>query len=159
MKRAKSGIEKMDNSTDRNVLSQQDRGQGQRAGREPVPLHTHFAPPERDQGPVLKRAASIARANPVTDVLLRTYGSILAILNRHRQIVVVNHVLLESLGVEDPDKLLGLRPGEALGCVHAWDNEAGCGTGPVCSTCGAALAILSSQTENETAERDRKSVV
>jgi signal transduction histidine kinase len=144
----------MDTSTSQNSVSDQDHGPEQGPRRVGVRLDTHFAAPERDEGAVLKRAVSIARANPVTDVLLRTYGSILAILNRHRQIVVVNHVLLESLGVEDPDKLLGLRPGEALGCVHAWDNEAGCGTGPVCSTCGAALAILSSQTDQKTAQRE-----
>ena len=41
-------------------------------------------------------------------------------------------------------ELLGKRPGEALGCVHASECSTGCGTTEFCSECGAVRAILAS---------------
>jgi signal transduction histidine kinase len=63
-------------------------------------------------------------------------------LNEHRQIVYANLIALETLGV-GVDALLGKRPGEAVGCIHAHE-ESGCGTTEFCATCGAAVAIASS---------------
>jgi len=41
--------------------------------------------------------------------------------------------------------LYGFRPGEILNCIHAGENEAGCGTTEFCRECGATKAILNSQ--------------
>jgi signal transduction histidine kinase len=41
--------------------------------------------------------------------------------------------------------VLGNRPGEAFGCVHAAETEGGCGTTEFCQTCGAVQAILAAQ--------------
>jgi signal transduction histidine kinase len=38
--------------------------------------------------------------------------------------------------------LYGLRPGEALHCIHSDETEGGCGTTEFCRTCGAARAIV-----------------
>jgi signal transduction histidine kinase len=76
------------------------------------------------------------------------------ILNRQRQILVGNSVLLKALDVKAMDSIRGLRPGEALGCVHAWECPGGCGTTPDCSACGAVLAILECQKTGETVERE-----
>lgn len=84
-------------------------------------------------------------ANPVMGAALRSFGGILLVLNEQRQIVAVNDELLRFLGCRDPQATLGLRPGEALQCVHAGDNpDGGCGTGRFCHTCGAAVAIVTS---------------
>jgi hypothetical protein len=48
---------------------------------------------------------------------------------------------------------LGLRPGEALQCIHANDEPAGCGTTQFCSTCGAAIAIVSSLGQDKPVEK------
>ncbi|MCG8472800.1 MAG: HAMP domain-containing histidine kinase [Desulfobacterales bacterium] len=37
---------------------------------------------------------------------------------------------------------MGMRPGEAMGCVKALSAPSGCGTTEFCSTCGAVRAIL-----------------
>ncbi|MEW5734615.1 MAG: sensor histidine kinase, partial [Thermodesulfobacteriota bacterium] len=63
--------------------------------------------------------------------------------NEHRQILAVNHAYLELLGIDDAEAILGLRPGEAVHCIYAHDAPGGCGTGRYCSTCGAAVAIVS----------------
>ncbi len=106
---------------------------------------TFFAPPGRRSDRDVHRTVAFLQDNPVVDLLLETSGSILAVLNDTRQVVAVNHVLLEALGLDEPEQVLGLRPGEALDCVHAQGAPNGCGTGRACRTCGAVLAILASQ--------------
>ncbi|NUP99923.1 MAG: GHKL domain-containing protein [Armatimonadetes bacterium] len=64
------------------------------------------------------------------------------VLNVQRQILAVNQALLSSFRVEDLMALLGMRPGEAVGCRHADEGPGGCGTSPACTVCGALRAML-----------------
>ncbi len=66
------------------------------------------------------------------------------ILNKERQILYSNSYFLELLGVGQ-DNPMGLRPGEVLNCVHAYENTNGCGTTECCSVCGAVQAIIQAQ--------------
>jgi PAS domain-containing protein len=103
-------------------------------------METLFAPAERASAEVL--ASQVTSDNPVIDALLATAGGLLAVLNEQRQVLAVNHALLQLLGVADPAALVGLRPGEVVGCDHAAAQPAGCGTTAYCSTCGAAISIM-----------------
>jgi K+-sensing histidine kinase KdpD len=105
-------------------------------------MNTHFATPERSDPDELQRHIRYASHNPVIDGIMGIVGGLIAVLNQNRQILAVNHGLMEMLGVENPQQLLGLRPGEALGCIYADEMDAGCGTSPYCITCGAAIAIV-----------------
>ncbi|MBN1758592.1 MAG: HAMP domain-containing histidine kinase [Chitinispirillaceae bacterium] len=67
--------------------------------------------------------------------------------------VALNTNLLKALGVDDPQKVLGLRPGEILSCTYADDEPGGCGTTKYCSTCGAAVAMVTSLDSNSCSER------
>jgi len=67
------------------------------------------------------------------------------ILNKEREIVFANKSLLKYLAAEDDFLKRGFRPGEAINCQHAFENEAGCGTSEFCKTCGAVISILNSQ--------------
>jgi len=116
-------------------------------------METHFASPERATPGELYREIHTAGANPVIDALLKTVSGILAILNEHRQILAINDSLLRMLGIDDAKKILGLRPGEAVHCVHSRDMQAGCGTSKYCSTCGAAISIVTSLGLNEPVEK------
>jgi len=116
---------------------------------------TYFAPAERAAPEAVQEAVDLVSASPVMAGLLRTLGGILMVVNEQRQIVAANDELLRFLGCNDPQGTLGLRPGEALGCIHAADNpQGGCGTGRFCATCGAAIAIVSSQQSEEPAEAE-----
>ncbi len=64
--------------------------------------------------------------------------------NRCRQIVHCNPAFAKALAPKARDRFVGLRPGEALGCVYADRVEAGCGCSEYCRHCGAAQAILKS---------------
>jgi signal transduction histidine kinase len=108
-------------------------------------IPTKYAPATRSSHEEILRQ-SLLFHNPV---LLKDFAdavpNILLVLNLNRQIVHANRIILGVLQVEDESSLLGLRPGEALRCTHAFESEGGCGTTEFCKTCGAARAILTSQ--------------
>src|SRR5512138_3270350 len=110
--------------------------------------------PARRAGPAQLRA-DVERAlrSPAVEALLVSSGTALAVLNEERQVLALNAAYLSLLGADDPAAALGLRPGEAAGCVHA-DAPGGCGTSPACPSCGAAVALLLATLKRRTGERD-----
>ena len=116
-------------------------------------MDTFFAPPERTSREELQRQLEIISDNPVIDGLLKSLSGLIAVLDEHRQILAVNDNMLKMLGYSDPNQLLGLRPGEAIRCVHAHEEPAGCGTTRFCSSCGAAIAIVASLERDKPEER------
>jgi len=114
---------------------------------------TYFAPAARVSGEQLHQEILWAK-NPVIDSLLDSVSGLLAVLNPQRQILAVNAALLESLGVQDAADVLGLRPGEAIQCIHARELPGGCGTSRFCSTCQAAIAIVTSLATKEPVDRE-----
>ena len=117
-------------------------------------MDTFFASPERLSGFELKREIEFVSSNPIIDGLLHSVSGLLAVLNEHRQILAVNQSLLTMLQVGDAEKVLGLRPGEVLGCIYAHEMPAGCGTSKYCSTCGAAISIVTSLAKNTSVEKE-----
>jgi signal transduction histidine kinase len=107
--------------------------------------HSRFAPAERAAQDIIhdqtRRFLAFA---PLLGFLLDTVPDILMALNPNRQIIFANRALQRYLGREEHE-MYGLRPGEALDCIHAAEEEWGCGTTEFCSTCGAVRAILASQ--------------
>jgi len=114
---------------------------------------TKFAPAERASPESLRRQARTACDTALLRELLDAVNEDILVLNRERQIVFCNRGFSDALGVQDRALLLGLRPGEALHCVHAVEEHAGCGTSKFCEACGAVNAILQSQ-KGETAVRE-----
>jgi signal transduction histidine kinase len=101
----------------------------------------------------LKKEIEVVSKNPVIDGLMNVVSGFLAVLNKHRQILALNETLLDMIGIGDAEKVLGLRPGEAVRCIHAQEMPGGCGTTEFCSTCGAAIAIVTSLGQNKPMER------
>jgi len=112
-----------------------------------------IAPSGRVTAAELATEIAAVSNSPLMTGLLNSVGGLLAILDEHRQILALNQKFLELLGIEEPAAVLGLRPGEALQCVHAAEGDDGCGTSDVCSSCGAAVAIVTSLGLNEPVER------
>jgi hypothetical protein len=117
-------------------------------------MNTYFAPAERLQVEELQRDIRFVSKNAIIDELMHSVSGFLAVLNEHRQILSINESLLEAIGVGNAEEVLGLRPGEALKCVYSCRMPGGCGTSEYCSTCGAALAIVSSLATRDPAERN-----
>jgi nitrogen fixation/metabolism regulation signal transduction histidine kinase len=108
-------------------------------------LHTKFAPAERVSTSVIQDQKNHFSKNPLLTNILNTVPSLILVLNNQRQIVHCNTVIKNFIGNASMDSILGLRPGELLNCVHAFESEGGCGTTEFCRTCGAVNAILNSQ--------------
>ncbi len=86
--------------------------------------------------------------------LLDALPNIFVLLNSRRQVVYANRALLELLGLCDPAMVQGLRPGEALDCLHAAAGSPGCGETEHCRTCGALMAVLESMAGQERQTRE-----
>jgi hypothetical protein len=113
-----------------------------------------FASPERASSFELQKQIQILSKSKVLDLFLQAPGHLVAILNSHRQVLAVNGKFLKQIGMDNDARIIGLRPGEVLKCSHAEDMEAGCGTSKYCSTCGAAIAIVTALAENNPVERE-----
>jgi hypothetical protein len=116
-------------------------------------MDTYYAPAERLKDEELAREIDFISNNTIIDGLLRSVSGLLAVLNEHRQILSVNSLLMRMLNIDNFEDILGLRPGEALRCVHAHRMEGGCGTSQYCSTCGAAISIVTSLATDAPVER------
>jgi len=104
-----------------------------------------FAPAGRASEKYLQDEKRAVASSDLIATLLNAMPDFLLVLNERRQIVAVNQRLLTVFGVSNPELLLGLRPGEALDCIHSKDGPDGCGTAKNCAVCGAVLAIMSCQ--------------
>jgi len=116
-------------------------------------MKTYFAPPERVDHCEIKREMDIISRSPIFNGLLITASGSFAVLNEHRQVIAVNEAYLEFLGTKNAEDILGLRPGETLRCVHSGEMEGGCGTSESCSSCGAAISIVTALAGDTPMER------
>ncbi|MCP4424627.1 MAG: HAMP domain-containing histidine kinase, partial [Chloroflexi bacterium] len=108
-------------------------------------MNTKFAPAERDSfETVQKQRSSLSSFSLMFDVLNVVPNGLL-ILNRRRQIVYANDAFQKISVLNGNDWVVGLRPGEALHCIHAFKMAGGCGTTELCVNCGAVEAILQAQ--------------
>jgi signal transduction histidine kinase len=115
---------------------------------------TAFAPAERAAPTEFAASIAALKRDALVRALLDAADISVVVLNQQRQIIVGNSTIVAGLGLDRVELLEGLRPGEALGCVHASETPGGCGTTPSCAVCGAVLAILESQRSHSTVERE-----
>ncbi|SNB46725.1 sensor histidine kinase KdpD [Geobacter sp. DSM 9736] len=106
---------------------------------------TRFAPPDRTPLRLVREAREKVLLSPAFVATLEAFPDYVLVLNKERQIVAANSLVLRAFNLEDIEQIIGKRPGEAAGCVFASEGPAGCGTGDHCSTCGAVASILESQ--------------
>ena len=111
-------------------------------------VKTYFAPPGLALPALLAQQVERVAAHPMTSNLLEIFGGVLVVLNADRQIIAANKSLLSLIGIENPDGVLGQRPGEALRCTNVDEAPSGCGTSKRCRSCGAVLAILACQKDD-----------
>jgi signal transduction histidine kinase len=122
-------------------------------------------PPERSRegavapGPPASRGeveTGLARlaSHPLLRAFMEVADASVAVLNQQRQILLANSRLFELLPPDVLDDFVGLRPGEALGCLHAVERPGGCGSSPECAACGAVLALVHSERHREPVERE-----
>ncbi len=79
---------------------------------------------------------------PFFRMVIDSITDIIVFLDNDRRIILANKAFCD-LACMDHHKITGLRLGEALGCVHAYEEEEDCGATRFCRECGAAKAISS----------------
>ncbi len=100
---------------------------------------TPFLEVDRDPPEVVKTQRQLV--NGVQGLhLFADFPVAVMVFNPRRQIVFLNDQA-RALVPPETGEPLGLRPGEAFGCIHATDGPGGCGTGSFCRYCGAARSI------------------
>ena len=106
-------------------------------------LPTEFAPAKRATMEEIQRQAALIARQPLLGTLLNSVLNYMLVLNAQRQIVFASKNVAKLLPLS-VSNALGLRLGEALGCIQSHTLEGGCGTTKFCAECGAAQAILAS---------------
>lgn len=103
---------------------------------------SEFLPPERDDKSELIRQKGLLFKDSLTRIFFDGFPDGGFILNDKRQILAINRALSQRFGSFKEDSLLGLRPGEALGCKYVHETTGGCGTTSFCRYCGAAQVLF-----------------
>ncbi len=114
----------------------------------PGRLPTKYAPAERLPRTDLDQGITQFFEIDHLQGFLDNVPDVVMVLNAYRQAIFANAASLDIFEIEDISGVYGLRPGEALNCIHAFESEGGCGTTEFCRTCGAINAILDSQKGN-----------
>ncbi len=114
---------------------------------------TFFAPAGRDALEELQRKRDTVNQNATLRAMLDAMPSWVFVLNEQRQVVTANSSLLKLVRRTE-EELIGSRPGEVIGCVHAAHGPDGCGTGKPCIDCGAVRTFLQSQNTGKTVTGD-----
>lgn len=104
---------------------------------------TFFAAAEREPLEVVHRQAASFNQTTMSRLLLNATRNYLFLLNTRRQIIMASENVLDLAPDITMDRVIGRRPGEVLGCIHADECEGGCGTSRFCSQCGTVHVILS----------------
>ncbi len=102
-----------------------------------------FVPAGRESIGAVHTQAGFLSASPLVAAVLEAGINCMLILNQGRQIVATSSNLGQFARGKQLDELVGVRLGEGLSCVHAFEGPEGCGNAEACHECGALRAILS----------------
>ncbi len=114
-------------------------------------LETYFASPLRSPDENIERDRMIIENNPTIMQLLEGFPDLALILNENRQLVAFNSKACVYVPEAIQANVYGMRPGEAVDCIHSKEMPAGCGTSQFCVECGAVKAIVHTIDKNESA--------
>jgi hypothetical protein len=103
---------------------------------------TYYAPAYRAQRLEVEHDYNLFSGFEHVSEIINALPYIAAVLNRERQLVFGNRKLLEAMGFEKFEEIIGLRPGELMNCIHSGKTPGGCGTSEACRHCGAVNAIM-----------------
>lgn len=117
---------------------------------------TEFASADRDSPENVRTVSQELYADHKVTGLLDSVPLPAILINKNRQVMVLNRKLLDMLGSTDPSTFIGLRPGEIFNCIHARESPGGCGTTKDCQFCGAIDSILESMRTGDKVDREAR---
>ncbi len=111
---------------------------------ENIPLHCTAREGEPEDARAARESVAADRLIIARSRLNRVfddYPLLTAVLDDAQRLVYANRRALSLMEAPGESAILGLRFGEAFGCIHAAETASGCGTAPACRFCGAARGI------------------
>lgn len=108
-------------------------------------LKTFYADPYKVSKTEAFEQNSLLNSQGILTKLIDSCPFFMLVLNKQRQIVAANSTALSSFKSKRLDEIIGLKVGEAIGCIRKDEYPSGCGTTKFCRDCGAASAIMQSQ--------------
>ncbi|MFO7932402.1 MAG: sensor histidine kinase [Thermodesulfobacteriota bacterium] len=105
---------------------------------------TQFAPAGKSTQETIERQKAVIHdyLGPLSSLYDAVVSEIILIVNQNRQIVFFNSLFPSLVDARDPQRLYGMRPGEAFACVNSCKTYGGCGTTEFCSKCGGVKTML-----------------
>jgi len=100
-------------------------------------INSFFDKPDRSSENSIENDKEILFNNKLVIKLLDGLPNAALLLNKNRQIVAYNKSTLNLIANGELKSIYGQRVGEAIGCIHAFEMPAGCGTSKFCAECGA----------------------
>mgnify|MGYP006299081191 CR=1 FL=1 len=119
-------------------------------------MKTEFAPAARERKEKIISYQQIIENDKVIKELLDNTPHLAGLLNKYRQFIYTNESFINSFSIKNLSSLLGMRPGEIFGCIHARENPAGCGTAISCRYCGITRSILAALEKSQTIIQDAR---
>ncbi|MBK6346470.1 MAG: hypothetical protein IPF68_11135 [Bacteroidales bacterium] len=83
----------------------------------------------------------LIRSNQVAVSILDGIPTMVLILNKDREIVFSNKAFLIFMEADKIESVLGMKPGDVLGCSMALSGTDSCGSTKGCRTCGALKSV------------------
>ncbi|MBW6490276.1 MAG: HAMP domain-containing histidine kinase [Lentimicrobium sp.] len=83
----------------------------------------------------------LVRTNNLAVPILNALPLATMLFNRQKQLVFANHALLKFIDIKDINSIIGLMPGELLGCKNFKSGTNDCGASPSCRVCSLFLAF------------------
>ncbi|MFZ1281609.1 MAG: HAMP domain-containing sensor histidine kinase [Ignavibacteriaceae bacterium] len=100
-------------------------------------ITSYFDNPERSSTESIEGDKELLSKHKIITKILDGFPNAAMLLNKNRQIVAYNKNAVSLVTGDGFKSVYGQRVGEAIGCVHAFDMPAGCGTSKFCEECGA----------------------
>lgn len=100
-------------------------------------ITSHYDNPVRSSFAEIEKDVIFLSSQSLVNKMLEGFPTAAVMLDKNRQIVTYNKKADHLLNPSGDKNLHGQRMGEAIGCIHAFEMPAGCGTSKFCAECGA----------------------
>ncbi len=117
-------------------------------------LKTYYDNPEKSSLEEIQNLKENIKADPLILQLLNSFPDPIFILNKNRHIIAFNNKAEGLFNGYSSEEIFGLRVGEAISCIHAFEEPSGCGTGSSCAECGAAQCLKSTRESKKAADAE-----
>lgn len=88
--------------------------------------------------------------------IFNSLSTLSLVLNSSNQIIFASNDFLDLIDLSTQEKLIGYRPGEALGCVNVPENGEGCGTSDACQMCDAVKTVQECQQTGKKIQKEAR---